>query len=614
MNTETKQLSDIEVIGENSVSLSTEDFINSLGVDRSTGLSDSQAKALLEQNGENVLAAGKQNTWYKILFHQFKDLLNIMLSIIAIVDFAFLPFLHEDQRLDHLIQGIVILVIVICNIALATFQEVKANNALESLQKTSSPTAKVLRDGKQQIVLTKDLVIGDIVLLEEGMIVPADIRLFEANSLKIEEAALTGESLPSEKDVSVVIDSTTAIGDRANFAFASTIVTYGSGIGIVSATGMNTEIGKIAKLLSSSGNKEDLPPLKKKINKLTKTLTWFAFILLAVNAILNISFYFGNWYPSYWGITGVAGVDNQSAPWGFWIELDTIISAIALAISLIPVALPVSTTVVLSISVAKLAKKHALCKQLAIVEAIGNATVICSDKTGTLTLNKMTVTDICDYDDIISKKNKNPLEVKENFARYKHLISIGMFCNNAEINESENTSIGDPTEAALLYLGSKTDLDVSKTRNKYKRVFEQPFDSDRKLMTTVYKTKAGYTSFTKGAAESIVNLCTEIQTRDGVRLMTDEDRKVIKAYLDLLSSNALRVLGMSSRNFTDEPQKDSNYENNMIFKGLVGMIDPPRPEVFDAVKVCHEAGVKVAMITGDHQITALAIAKNLGIV
>jgi Ca2+-transporting ATPase len=196
-----------------------------------------------------------------------------MLSIIAIVDFAFLPFLHEDQRLDHLIQGIVILVIVICNIALATFQEVKANNALESLQKTSSPTAKVLRDGKQQIVLTKDLVIGDIVLLEEGMIVPADIRLFEANSLKIEEAALTGESLPSEKDVSVVIDSTTAIGDRANFAFASTIVTYGSGIGIVSATGMNTEIGKIAKLLSSSGNKEDLPPLKKKINKLTKTLT-----------------------------------------------------------------------------------------------------------------------------------------------------------------------------------------------------------------------------------------------------------------------------------------------------------------------------------------------------
>jgi Ca2+-transporting ATPase len=261
-----------------------------------------------------------------------------------------------------------------------------------------------------------------------------------------------------------------------------------------------------------------------------------------------------------------------------------------------------------------MAKNNALCKELTIVEALGNANIICSDKTGTLTLNKMTVTTICNYDDIVEKNNRTPEYIKENIATYKHLVSIGMFCNNAEIDVQENTAIGDPTEIALLYLGENTDLNIDKTRNKYKRVFEQPFDSDRKMMTTVYATKTGYTSFTKGAAEAILDLCDSINTKDGIRDITTADRNLIKKYLNELSAKALRVLGLASRNFRSAPIKDSNYENQMVFEGLVGMIDPPRPEVFDAIKTCHEAGVGVAMITGDHQITALAIARELGIV
>jgi Ca2+-transporting ATPase len=266
-------------------------------------------------------------------------------------------------------------------------------------------------------------------------------------------------------------------------------------------------------------------------------------------------------------------------------------------------------------SVKEMAKKNALCKSLTIVETIGNANVICSDKTGTLTLNKMTVTELGDFDDIISKKTKNVEQAKEDLPRYKHLISICMFCNNADIDfENNNSEVGDPTEIALLYLGQKTELDISRTRDKYKRIFEQPFDSDRKRMTTVYKTKYSYTSFTKGAAESILELCDRIQTKDGVREITTQDKIIIKEFLNLLSQKALRVLGLASKNFVDEPKKGDNYETSMIFEGFVGMIDPPRKEVYDAISTCHEAGVKVAMITGDHQITALAIAKELGIV
>jgi Ca2+-transporting ATPase len=531
-----------------------------------------------------------------------------MLSIIAIVDFICLDFLPEENRLDHLIQGIVIFVIVFVNIGLATLQELKAEKALEALQKSSSPVAKVIRDGKQQIIATKDLVVGDIVLLEEGCIVPADLRLYETNSLKIDESALTGESLSVEKDATKNIDEKTALGDRVNYAFSSTIVTYGSGIGIVCAIGLKTEIGKIAVLLRTSNKNKDLPPLKKKINNLTKILTIFAFSLLALMIVLNIVLYFAHIYPDFFNLGIIP-------PYKFWVELDTIVATVALAISLVPVALPVTTTVVLSVSVSKMAKKNALCKELTIVETIGNATVICTDKTGTLTLNKMTVTDICDYDDIVKEATKNPSQMLKEFRRYKHLLAVCMFCNNAEIDSNDKSKfIGDPTEAALIVLGENVDFGINKTRNKYKRVYEQPFDSDRKRMTTVYKTKRGYISFTKGSAESILELCSMIQTKTGVRKITQKDKNLIKTYLDKLSSKALRVLGMASSEFKDAPKKDSNYETSMTFMGLVGMIDPPRPEVFGAVKSCHDAGVRVAMITGDHQITALAIAHNLGIV
>jgi Ca2+-transporting ATPase len=259
-----------------------------------------------------------------------------------------------------------------------------------------------------------------------------------------------------------------------------------------------------------------------------------------------------------------------------------------------------------------MAKKNALCKDLTVVETIGNATVICSDKTGTLTLNKMTVTAVATLNDIIAGEEKTPEEIKEDFIDYKHIISCGMFCNNAELDG--DGFIGDPTEAALLVLGSKTALDVDKTRNAYKRNFEQPFDSVRKMMSTVYKTKKGYVCFTKGAAEALLDRCNKIEIGREVREISEEDKVLIKAFIEKMSAKALRVLGLASKVITNEPQPNEDLEFDMTFLGLVGMIDPPREEVFDAIETCHNAGVKVAMITGDHQITALAIAQNLGII
>jgi len=596
----------VELDNEKEYSESLDSFIQEVGTDTKSGLSTSEVKKRQEANGFNELKKDKSNSIGKILLHQFKDLLNIMLGILAIVDFVMIPFLEKDMQSDHIVQGAVLLVIVVINIGLATFQEAKANSALEALQKASSPVAKVLRDGKVQTILSKELVVGDIVYLEDGVIVPADLRLFETNSLKIEEAALTGESLPVTKDSSKESSASTPIGDRANCAFSSTIVNYGSGIGIVSSIGMNTEVGKIAKLLNTSSKNKDLPPLKKKINKLTKVLTIVCFILLALMMILNFVFYMTDYYPSFSFI---------SDDYKFWINLETIINSVALAVSLIPVALPVTTTVIFSISVSRMAKKNALCKELTVVETLGNASVICSDKTGTLTLNKMTVTAVADYNDIADDEAKTPVNAKKDIKRYKHLICAGMFCNNAEIDpKNKDMVIGDPTEAALLHLGEATDLDVSKTRNKYERVYEQPFDSVRKRMTTVYKTKKGYVSFTKGAAESMLDLCDFIETQHGPRAITAKDKEMIKDFLNKLSAKALRVLGMASCEFKDAPTKDSNYEANMTFLGVVGMIDPPRKEVAGAIKSCHNAGVNVCMITGDHQITALAIARELGIV
>ncbi|MDR0340873.1 MAG: cation-translocating P-type ATPase [Mycoplasmataceae bacterium] len=582
-------------------SSSLKKFLIDHEVEPSVGLTSKQVLENREKFGVNKLNEAKKVSFWKLLVHQFKDLLNVMLTIIAIIDFVTLPFIGE-AGMDHMIQGIVILAIVIVNVGLSIFQESKASSALEALKNTASPSAKVMRDGKITIIPTTELVVGDIVYLEDGVIVPADLRLIETNSLKIEEAALTGESLPIEKNALKEIKENAALGDRVDSAFSSTIVTYGSGVGVVSAVGMKTEMGKIASLLTDN-KEEEVSPLKKKINSLTKTLTIFAFSLLVIMIVLNVSFYALKY-------SGISGVNFQ-----YWSNLNTIINIVALAISLVPVALPVTTTVVLSMSVKAMAKKNALCKSLTIVETIGNATVICSDKTGTLTMNKMSVVSVNDYEDIFNSTPKKIEEVKNDFKRYKHLVSICMFCNNADINFANNNSeIGDPTEIALLYLGKETDLDVTKTRDKYKRVFEQPFDSDRKRMTTVYKTKNGYTSFTKGAAESMLDLCDKIQTKDGIRPITFEDKELIKTYLEKLSANALRVLGLASRNFIEEPIKDANYETGMTFKGLVGMIDPPRKEVYDAVATCHKAGVNIAMITGDHQITALAIAKELGIV
>ncbi|GMO16232.1 MAG: cation-translocating P-type ATPase [Mycoplasmoidaceae bacterium] len=579
------------------------DFIKSVESDEIHGLTSQSVSEKLTKNGENVLVGEKKDSVLKIILHQFKDLLNVMLLIIAIVDFATAPILG-DKAMSHIIQGVVIFTIVFVNMLLAVLQEIKAAKAMDALIRNFTPTTKVMRDGKVQTVLTKNLVVGDIVYLEDGVIVPADLMLIETNSLKIDEGALTGESLPVEKDATVTTNEKTPIGDKVNFAFSSTIVTYGSGMGVVYATGMNTQIGKIATSIATSSKHKDLPPLKRKINSLVRILTYVAITLLVVMMVMNVILYVSKTYPN--AIHG---------DYKFWLDLDTIISVVALAIALVPVALPVTTTIVLSISVSKMAKKNVLCKELTIVETLGNASIICSDKTGTLTLNKMTVTAVSDFHDIEKGRYRTVQEVRQNFQWYKHIVAIGMFCNNA-ISEPDNPGkyIGDPTEAALIVLGDETELDMSKTRDAYKRVFEQPFDSTRKLMTTVYRTKKGFVAYTKGAAEMLLDLCSQIETKEGIRKITENDKELIRKFLNTLSSKALRVLGMASRYLEKEPVKGENLENDLVFKGLVGMIDPPRQEAYDAIRICHEAGVKVAMITGDHQITALAIAHELKII
>ncbi len=542
------------------------------------GLSDAEALTRLKKYGRNELRETQKRGILTMLWEQITDTMVLILIAAA----ALSAFLNEWA------EAVVILVIVAINALISIIQEKKAANALEALRQMSAPMARVMRQGEESVVASTELVPGDVVFLEDGCIVPADIRLIDSAYLKIQEASLTGESVPVEKDAEVVFDKEVPLGDRINMAYTSSIVMYGNGVGVVVGTGMNTEVGQIADLLEDQDDFDT--PLKRKLNSVGKTLSIVGIIVCVL--IFGIGYLYGR--PL----------------------IPLLLTAISLAISIIPEGLPATATIVMALGVQRMARKNALVRKLPAVETLGSATVICSDKTGTLTQNKMTVTQLAVNGDF-SKGGAVLLEdaLKRDQKMYRDLIYAGALCNKACLNpDAPGEILGDPTEGALIFLAQKFNVEQENLEDKYPQQFEQPFDSDRKRMTTVHEIDGEIIAYTKGAVDEMLPLCTHIQTDDGIREMTPQDREqILKTCLNL-SEQALRVLGFAKRKLDAVPEEDEeNVEFDMTFLGVVGMIDPPRKEVIAAIKTCHEAGIRVVMITGDHKVTAMAIAKQLGI-
>ena len=570
---------------------SPDEALKNLSTSKESGLSKEEATKRLEKYGENALAAEKKKSFGEKLKEQILDPMIIILMIAAIVS-AFV-----GEALD---AGIII-AIVIVNAFLSIYQEGKAEEAIEALQKMSSPKAKVIRDGDHIEVDSNTLVPGDIVILETGDIVPADLRLIDSSNLKIDESSLTGESVPVEKNFSKVYDGKMEIGDRENLAYSSTIITYGRGMGLVVETGHETEIGKIATSIATVGDEQT--PLQRKLAKLSKTLGILVIVICAV-------------------VLGV-GVLYKNDP------LEMFMTAISLAVAAVPEGLPAIVTIVLSIGMGKMAEKNAIVKKLLAVETLGTTTVICSDKTGTLTQNEMTVvkvfTDGHVYDvsgtgyspegDVTKKEEKVTIEDDENL---KILSSIAALTNDAKLKVSgdEASIIGDPTEGALLTFAEKAGNGLKELYSNFDRIEEIPFDSGRKMMTTFHdKIFDNIASFTKGAPDVVLDRCSKILI-DGKEVELDD--KLKNEVLDKNSEfarSALRCLGYAYRKHSDMPSEitSENIEKDMVFVGLTGMIDPSRPEVKKAIKECRSAGIRPIMITGDYLETGLAIAKDLGI-
>ena len=542
------------------------------------GLSDAEATERLKKHGRNELRSKPPKTILQMLKAQIVDPMVLILIGAA----AFSAILQEWT------EAAVIFVIVIVNAVIGIVQEKKAQSSLEALRNMSAPTAKVLRQGEESVIPASDLVVGDVVMLGDGDMVPADLRLIDSANLKVQEASLTGESVPSEKEAEDILPEDCPLGDRSNMAYTSAIVTYGRATGVVVATGMDTEVGNIAGMLDNQDDTDT--PLKRKLNAVGKTLTIVGLIVCALIFAIG-AFYQRPLIPQF-------------------------LVAISLAISIIPEGLPATATIVMALGVQRMAKKNALIRKLPAVETLGSATVICSDKTGTLTLNKMTVTHIAVNGDF-ENGTTTPIEsaAKQHPAVYKELVYAAALCNDASLDpDRKGEIIGDPTEGALIYLAQTFGIDHEALEDEYPRFFEQPFDSERKRMTTVHRINEKWISYTKGAVDEMLPLCTHILTSEGVRPITEADKENITKLCLSMSEDALRVLGFAMRTLTALPtDDDENVEFDMTFVGVTGMIDPPRKEVADSVRTCRQAGIRTIMITGDHKVTALAIAKELDI-
>ena len=537
------------------------------------GLSTAQAQERLANYGRNELEEGEKRSLLAKFLDQFKDLMIIILLVAAALSVI-------TEGMDGLTDAMIILAVVVLNAAFGVYQEGQAEAAIEALKNMSSPMARVRRDGHVIEIDSKELVPGDIVLLEAGDVVPADMRLFEAASLKIEEAALTGESVPVEKDVTGLVEADAGIGDRVNMGYQNSNVTYGRGIGVVTNTGMYTEVGKIADMLANADETET--PLKQSLEQLSKALTY----LIVVIAV----------------ITFLVGVFVRGEH-----PLEGLMVAVALAVAAIPEGLPAIVTIVLSLGTTTLAKRNSIVRKLPAVETLGSTEIIASDKTGTLTMNQMTVEKVYTNGQLQSSAAE--------IAASNNTLRIMNFANDTKVDPSGKL-IGDPTETALVQFGLDHNFDVREVLKDEPRVAELPFDSDRKLMSTIHKEENGsYFIAVKGAPDQLLKRVTRIEVNGEVRPITDEDKKAILATNKDLAKQALRVLMMAYKTSKEIPTLESEIvESDLIFSGLVGMIDPERPEAAEAVRVAKEAGIRPIMITGDHQDTAEAIAKRLGII
>ena len=537
------------------------------------GLSTVQAQERLATYGHNELDEGEKRSLLSKFIDQFKDLMIIILLIAAALSVI-------TEGMDGLTDAMIILAVVVLNAAFGVYQEGQAEAAIEALKNMSSPLARVRRDGHVIEIDSKELVPGDIVLLEAGDVVPADMRLFEAASLKIEEAALTGESVPVEKDVTGLVEADAGIGDRVNMGYQNSNVTYGRGIGVVTNTGMYTEVGKIADMLANADETET--PLKQSLEQLSKALTY----LIVVIAV----------------ITFLVGVFVRGEH-----PLEGLMVAVALAVAAIPEGLPAIVTIVLSLGTTTLAKRNSIVRKLPAVETLGSTEIIASDKTGTLTMNQMTVEKVYTNGQLQSSASE--------IAASNNTLRIMNFANDTKVDPSGKL-IGDPTETALVQFGLDHNFDVREVLKDEPRVAELPFDSDRKLMSTIHKESDGsYFIAVKGAPDQLLKRVTRIEVNGEVRPITEEDKNAILATNKDLAKQALRVLMMAYKTSNEIPTLESEIvESDLIFSGLVGMIDPERPEAAEAVRVAKEAGIRPIMITGDHQDTAEAIAKRLGII
>lgn len=547
---------------------------STLKTNAENGLTAEEAKKRQEEYGLNELKAKKKKSLFVKFLEQFKDFMIIILIISAIIS-GVVGVAQGEGFTDT----IIILVVVVVNAIIGVAQENKAEKSLEALQKLSSHVAKVVRDGKLQVIQSKELVPGDIVILETGDYVPADLRIIEAVNLKSQESALTGESVPVEKMAAKIEDEKIGIGDRVNMLFSSSLITYGRGKAVVVETGMNTEVGKIADIINTA--EEQGTPLQQKLNKLGKTL---GIVALAICAVIF-----------------VVGLLYGKEP------IHMFMTAVSLAVAAIPEGLPAVFTIVLAIGVQRMVKRNAIVKKLPAVETLGSASVICSDKTGTLTQNKMTVEKVfCDGNLVNLEESADMIDIQK-------LVYASMLCNDTKISEDDKLT-GDPTETALVDMAFKLDFDPS-VYGMFPRVAEIPFDSDRKLMTTVHEENGNYVVYTKGGVDELLANCSSYILEGDIKTDLEEYKEIIRRYNMEMAQNALRVLAMAYKVLDHKPTAEEikELESNLTYIGMVGMIDPPRLEVKDAVQECKEAGIKTVMITGDHKITAIAIAKSLGI-
>ncbi|MBR3058114.1 MAG: cation-translocating P-type ATPase [Clostridiales bacterium] len=580
-------------------SMQKDSVIDALKTDIKSGLSTSEAESRLAQYGPNSLGEEKKTPLWKRFLGQFADAMVVILIAAAVLSAV---MAIREGGFEGWIDVIVILSIVIINAILGVYQEGKADEAIAALKKMSSPQAKVVRDNIQKMIDSDKLVPGDVVVLDAGDLIAADIRLMEASSLKVEEASLTGESVPVEKDAEVVLDVDCGIGDRKNMLYMGTAVTYGRARGVVVETGGTTELGKIANRLSNIDDEET--PLQKNLTKLGKILGVVCVIVCVIVFVVNVLIQGQHWEEG-------------------------LMTAVSLAVAAIPEGLAAVVTIVLALGMTKMASRKAIVRRLLAVETLGCVDVICTDKTGTLTQNEMTVRKIFDGQDSldvtgigyapegdIQDASGNKVELN---ARITRLLQSCVLCSDAVTPKGDDgrySCIGDPTEAALIALGAKSGMPKEETNKSFPRIAELPFDSDRKMMTTYHPNiiPGSIVSFTKGAPDIVLDRCVEYFDGEKNVPMTEELRKKISEVNHGYATTALRVLAFAYRSFEGKTEIESDFEHekDMCFLGLVGMIDPARTEVKDAMAVCREAGIRAVMITGDYKDTAVAIANDLG--